>query len=162
MAPLLLTRAHCVATRFFGENGDIPVRLGGSFEATIDGRRLLGTVESFTRCSPDSLLARRAFDAELLALQDTEKEKKIAKYMKPFEIVDSNMEFEVRRQDVRSCIRILTSDLWTPAHEKTGTHFKVIAVLMEKVSRQEGSLEEEDGRTTREFHSLDPGTTHEM
>ncbi len=103
MAPLLLTRARCVATRFFGENSYIPVHLGSSFEAVVDTTRLLGTVESFTSCSPHSLLACRAFDTELLVLQDTEKERNIAMYMKLFHIIDSNIGVKVQLQDVRSC-----------------------------------------------------------
>jgi hypothetical protein len=160
VAPMLLEKAHCIVTRFFGADQNIPVRIGGAVEFDDNGQRGLGWVLGWD--FNQEIKIRKVFDSEILAREDCQRSKRIAAYMKPYEVLDTTVETVVRREQIIARKYVLTPDVWTKTMQLSKVHYKVVAVLGVKHT---ASTDQSDGEIPvieRTFHNLDCGTLQEV
>jgi hypothetical protein len=157
---MLLEKAHCIGTRFFGADQKIPVRIGGAVEFDDNGQRGLGWVLGWD--FNQEIKIRKVFDSEILAREDCQRSKRIAAYMKPYEVLDTTVETVVRREQIIARKYVLTPDVWTKTMQLSKVHYKVVAVLGVKHT---ASTDQSDGEIPvieRTFHNLDCGTLQEV
>lgn len=105
---------------------------------------------------------RKVFDSEILAREDCQRSKRIAAYMKPYEVLDTTVETVVRREQIIARKYVLTPDVWTKTMQLSKVHYKVVAVLGVKHT---ASTDQSDGEIPvieRTFHNLDCGTLQEV
>ncbi len=138
------------------------MRIGGAVEFISDdnGQRGLGWVLGWG--TNQDIKIRKVFDAEILAREDCPRSKRIAAYMKPYEVLDSTVETVVSREQITARKYILTPDVWTKTMVRSKVHYKVVAVLGVKHTVSTGESGEEIQVIERTFHDLFCGTLQEV
>ena len=160
----LMKGSKCVALRFLGKDGDVPVRIGCGIEFTdSSGVSDMAVVTGFDGFGPEQMVrCHRMFTAKTLinyehgSDQDFACYRKIAGQMEEHHVIESNIEIKVPAGSIARRTYIWTPDVFASAFERTKMHFKIVAIAKERLTKKRdfSSLEEDAAEDEAPIMSL--------